>query len=146
MRGMRRLVREVLAASVLAGCGGSMTTGPGSQPPGNGGGMGGGGGSGGPPPSSVTVTTGNNFFRSDRNGSVNTAVDTVAVGGKVTWVWVTTGAVPHNVQSVGAPNFVSGPVEMGERSRYELSFTTPGSYRYNCAIHGDLMTGIVVVQ
>jgi hypothetical protein len=44
-------------------------------------------GDGGAPPIAVTVTAGNNFFRSNRNGSRNAAVDTVAAGGKVTWMW-----------------------------------------------------------
>jgi plastocyanin len=55
------------------------------------------------------------------------------------------GMVPHNVESVGTPGFTSGAVETGNGSTYELIFTAPGTYRYNCAIHGDLMTGVVVV-
>jgi plastocyanin len=102
-------------------------------------------GDGGAPPIAVTVTAGNNFFRSNRNGSRNAAVDTVAAGGKVTWMWSGTGAVPHNVQSIGMPGFVSSGLETGNGSRYELMFITPGTYRYNCAIHGDLMTGTIVV-
>jgi plastocyanin len=112
---------------------------------GGGNGGGGGGGGGGPSAGSVTVTVGNNLFRSDHNGSVNAAVDTIAAGGKVTWRWVNTGQVPHNVESVGTPSFVSGAVKSGDGSTYELTFTAPGSYRYNCAVHGDLMTGVIVV-
>jgi plastocyanin len=33
----------------------------------------------------------------------------------------------------------------GDGSTYELSFTAPGSYRYECAIHGEQMTGVIVV-
>lgn len=118
-----------------------MPTAPVTPP--NGGGDGGGGT---PPSASVTVSLGNNFFRSDRNGSVNAAVDTVLAGGKVTWKWASTGSVPHNVQSVGAPSFTSGPLETGDGKTYELTFTAPGTYRYNCAVHGNLMSGVVVVQ
>jgi plastocyanin len=137
----------VLVATLLAACGGYSGMGPGSTPGDGGGGDGGGGGSGGSggAPSAVTVTVGNNLFRSDRNGSVNGAVDTVAVGGKVTWRWASTGTVPHNVQSIGTPEFSSGAIETGDGSTYEVTFTAPGSYRYNCAIHGDLMSGVVVV-
>jgi plastocyanin len=92
------------------------------------------------------VTVGNNYFRSNGNGSANPAVDTVTVGTKVTWTWGATGTVPHNVQSVGTPAFTSGAIATGSGSRYELTFTAPGTYRYNCAIHGDLMTGIIVVR
>jgi plastocyanin len=91
------------------------------------------------------VTVGNNLFRSDRNGSVNDAVDTVVVGSAVSWRWVNTGAVPHSVESVGTPSFTSGPVETGNGSHYEVTFTAPGSYRYDCAVHGEMMTGVVVV-
>jgi plastocyanin len=76
---------------------------------------------------------------------VNAAVDTVVVGGKVTWKWANTGLVPHNVESIGAPSFMSGGIETGDGSTYELTFSAPGTYRYNCAIHGNLMTGVVVV-
>ena len=92
------------------------------------------------------MTVGNNLFRSDRNGSVNEAVDTVAPGSVVRWRWVNTGAVPHNVESIGAPAFSSGPREASNGSHYDVTFTTPGTYRYNCAIHGNQMTGVVVVK
>jgi len=150
MRGMRRLGYRALVTALLLGCGGSMATAPGGGPPngGPGGGTGGGGGGGtggGPTPQTVTVTLGNNFFRSDRNGSANPAVDTILAGGNVTWKWAATGSVPHNVQSVGMPSFTSGRIETGDGSTYQLTFPTPGTYQYNCAIHGDLMTGVVVV-
>ena len=58
---------------------------------------------------------------------------------------MSTGSAPHNVASVGTPTFASGPVETGSGKIYEQTFTTPGVYRYNCAIHGNLMTGTIVV-
>ena len=140
MRSMRRLVPGVWLTALLMGCGESTATV--SGPPGGGGS---GGVGGGPPSGSATVTVGNNSFRSDRNRSVNAAVDTIVVGGKVTWTWANTGLVPHNVASVGIPSFPSGAIETGNGSTYELTFTEPGTYRYNCAIHGNLMTGVVVV-
>ena len=165
MSGTTRLGYAILVAALLAGCGGgSGTTGPtggggtggGGMGGGGGGGAGGGGGSGGDaggdngggglPPAAVTVTVGNNLFRSDRNGSVNSAVDTVAPGSVVRWRWVSTGLVPHNVESVDAPSFTSGPIESTNGSHYDVTFTTPGTYRYNCAIHGNQMTGVIVVK
>ena len=121
------------AIAALMGCHGSQAADPVKLPP-------------PADPGTVVVTIGNNFFRSDRNGSVNDAVDTVAVGSKVRWQWVGTGSAPHNVASIGTPAFTSGPVETGSGNIYELTFTTPGVYRYNCAIHGNLMTGVVVVR
>ncbi len=162
MSGTTRLGYAILVAALLAGCGGgSGTTGPTGGGGtggggGGGGGAGGGGGSGGGsggdngggglPPAAVTVTVGNILFRSDRNGSVNSAVDTVAPGSVVRWSWVNTGAVPHNVESVDAPSFTSGPIESRNGSHYDVTFTAPGTYRYNCAIHGDQMTGVIVVK
>ena len=168
MSGTTRLGYAILVAALLAACGGSGTTGPtggggtGGGGAGGGGGNGGGGsggddggsggdnggdnGGGGLPPAAVTVTVGNNLFRSNRNGSVNSAVDTVAPGSVVRWVWVSTGLVPHNVESVDAPSFPSGPIETTSGSHYEVTFTAPGTYRYNCAVHGDQMTGVIVVK
>ena len=137
MRGLSWVALATLIAGVACGGTGSGTVGCS--------GCGGGVGGGNPPAGSASVSVGNNFFSSDRNRSTNNAVDTVAVGGKVTWTWANTGAMPHNIQSVGTPSFTSGPVETGNGSTYEMTFTTPGVYRYNCAIHGDLMTGTVVV-
>lgn len=131
MNAMTKRLSGVVIA-VLVGCRNSSPAAPVNVPP-------------PPDPGTVIVNVGNNFFRSDRNSSVNDAVDTVGVGGKVRWQWVATGSAPHNVASVGAPVFVSGPVETGSGNIYELTFTTPGTYRYNCAIHGNLMTGVVVV-
>lgn len=149
-------MQAIVITALVAGCGGggSMPTAPGTSGGGAGGGMGGGGGTGGDvgggagggaASSAVTVTVGNVFFRSDRNGTANTAVDTIAAGGTVTWKWVNTGSVPHSVESVPAPSFASSGVEAGSGSTYQQTFATPGKYRYNCAVHGDLMTGVVVV-
>src|SRR5437016_3861350 len=60
-----------------------------------------------PAPASAAVTLGDIFFKSVLNGSSNPAVDTVAVGGTVTWTWATTEALPHSVQSTGSPSFTS---------------------------------------
>lgn len=163
MSGTTGLGYAILVAALLAGCGGSGTTGPtgggaGGGTGGGGGGTGGGGnggggggsggdnGGGGLPPAAVTVTVGNILFRSNRNGSVNSAVDTVAPGSVVRWLWVNTGAVPHNVESLDTPAFTSGPIESTNGSHYDVTFTTPGTYRYNCAVHGNQMTGVIVVK
>ena len=96
---------------------------------------------GGGPAGAVTVGAGIQFV-SRHNGSSNPAVDTVAAGDTVTWTW--TGGLPHSVQSIGAPAFTSSTTKTGAGT-YQLAFTTPGTYHYDCAVHGQAMTGTVVV-
>ena len=96
------------------------------------------------PPGRIAVGT--SFFFSERNGSVDLAVDTVAVGTEVTWTWLSGPAVSHSVQSVSTPSFPSSALMGGVGVTYKVTFTQPGSYRYNCAAHPGNMTGRVVVQ
>jgi adhesin/invasin len=99
-----------------------------------------------PPPTTAAVTVGNDFFTSVHNATSNPAVDTVAVGGTVTWTWTNTGGVPHSVESTGSPSFTSSPILAGNNQIYSFTFTTPGTYQYDCAVHGVAMTGRVVVR
>ena len=98
-----------------------------------------------PDPSEILVTVGNNFFTSNRNGSSNPAVDTLALNGSVTWTWGS-GAGSHSVQSTGSPSFVSSLVKTGAGQSYSLAFTQAGTYTYDCSIHGTAMTGRIVVR
>jgi len=125
---MRHAKWMVTAALALAACGGGATS------PGGGGG----------PVGDVTV--GNDFFRSARNGTQNPAVDTVAAGTSVTWAWNATGS--HSIQSTGTPPevFRNSVVQSGAGDTYSVTFNTPGTYTYDCAIHGSAMTGRIVVQ
>jgi adhesin/invasin len=96
-------------------------------------------------PLTATVQVGDpHFFKSVRNASENPAVDTIAVGGTVTWNWV--GQISHSVQSTGTQTFTSSAIKMGVGQTYSFTFTTAGTYTYDCAVHGTLMTGRVVVQ
>ena len=117
---------------------------------GYGGGTGGGTGantSGGTPTSGdVAVIVGNIFMKSGRNGTVNPAVDTVAVGGSVTWTWTSTGNVPHGIQSLASPSFPTGPVLTGDGNTYRVTFNTAGTYQYDCVVHGVMMLGTIVVR
>jgi len=92
------------------------------------------------------VTVGNIFFRSAHNGSANPAVDTIAVGGTVTWIWNAAGQ--HTVQSTGlAPNiFLNSVVKSRAQDMYVVTFQHAGTYPYQCAVHGAAMTGRIVVQ
>lgn len=93
-------------------------------------------------PSSASVTVGDNFFRSARNSSSNPAVDTIAVGGTVTWTWG--GVANHSVQSTGSPSFTSSSIQAS--GTYSFTFATAGTYTYDCAVHGALMPGTIVVK
>jgi plastocyanin len=37
-------------------------------------------------------------------------------------------------------------VQSGDGMTYTFTFTTPGTYSYDCAVHGAAMTGRIVVQ
>ncbi len=130
---LRNSLFTIIALAGLAACGSTnYSTG--------GGGVGGGGGGG--PVGSVTVGSGIQFV-SGHNGTMNPAVDTIPVGSTATWTW--TGSLPHSVQSVGSPSFVSSGTRTGSGT-YAVTFPVAGTYQYNCAVHGSLMTGTIVVR
>jgi plastocyanin len=99
-----------------------------------------------PPPSTVQVTVGNIFFKSVRNGTMDPAVDTVAVNGMVKWTWTGTGSVRHSVESTGSPSFTSSAILTGNGQSYSFQFNQAGTYTYDCAVHGGSMTGRIVVN
>jgi len=136
MRIFRTSILAAVAATAI-GCSSSNTTGPGT-----GGTVG--NGPGGGPVGSVIV--GNIKFESGHNGTINPAVDTVAVGQAVTWTWTATGATSHSVESIGSPAFTSSQIMTGSGMVYSFTFTQAGTYHYQCAVHGAAMTGTVVVQ
>src|SRR5256886_9667192 len=82
---VRTAVRSLSALGAVSGCSGYMAAGPYGGGGGDGGG--GGGGGGGPVGSGAVGTNGRIVFTSAHNGTVNPAVDTVAVGSTVTWTW-----------------------------------------------------------
>lgn len=125
--------------ALLAGCSGYTASGP--YGGGSGGGQGGGGGGGGPV-GTVTIGPGIQFV-SGHNGTGNPAVDTIPVGATVTWTW--TGSLPHGVQPVTSPSFAASSVKTGSGT-YAVMFTAPGTYQYDCSVHGAAMTGTIVVQ
>jgi adhesin/invasin len=92
------------------------------------------------PQTTATVNVGDLFFQSVGNNTQNAAVDTIAVGGTVTWNFV--GAINHNVESTGSPSFPSSPVRTS--GSYSHTFGTAGTYTYTCVVHPGSMTGRVV--
>ena len=65
---------------------------------------------------------------------------TVPVG--TTVKWVNNDGSNHNV--VFADQVKSG--RLRHDATYTRTFTTAGTYNYQCAIHGDMMKGVIVVQ
>lgn len=94
----------------------------------------------------VHVTVGNDFFRSVQNGTQNPAVDTIAAGARVTWTWNSAGS--HSIRSTGIPPevFRNSIVMSAAGSTYTLRIFNPGTYTYDCAVHGAAMSGRIVVK
>jgi plastocyanin len=126
-RPLARLAAAGLAGAFGAGCGDDS-----NEPPAI--------------PQQAAVEVGNIFFESSRNGSEDPAVDTIAVGGTVTWTWTNTGPVPHDVRSTGTPSFTSSGELQGDGATHQATFAAAGTYEYDCGIHGPDMTGRVVVR
>ena len=96
-------------------------------------------------PSQINVTVGPGIaFTSARNGTSNPAVDTLAAGGQVTWTWAA-GSIVHGVGSTGSPSFTS-QVGTQTSGTFSVTFATPGTYTYDCTVHGTSMSGRIVVQ
>ena len=97
-------------------------------------------------PSSAQVSVGNDFFRSVAQGSQNPAVDTIEAGGTVTWTWSAAGS--HSIRSTGIPPavFRNSVVLSTAGSSYAATFIHPGTYDYDCGVHGAVMTGRIVVR
>lgn len=89
----------------------------------------------------VDITAGG--FVSLHNGTANPAVDTVQAGQTV--VWVNQAGGSHSVRPVPLNIFQgSGTLTQGQMHAY--TFNTPGTYNYNCAVHGAGESGLIVVQ
>ncbi|HRP07394.1 MAG TPA: Ig-like domain-containing protein [Gemmatimonadales bacterium] len=90
------------------------------------------------PTAHVDVLVGNILF--------HPAAITIPAGASVTWTMVATGAIPHSVRSARGALFPSGPILLGAGQQYTHTFTLPGVYRYDCAIHGGAMSGTITVE
>lgn len=141
----RRAVLVAFTLVAVAACGGSYDAtyaGGGGSAGGGGAPVDGGGGVGGAGPvGAVTIGAGIEFV-SRHNGTSNAAIDTIPAGTAMTWTW--TGALPHSVRSVGASTFASSDTRTGSGT-YSVTFATPGTYSYDCAVHGSAMSGTIVV-
>jgi plastocyanin len=90
----------------------------------------------------AAVQVGDIFFKSGHNATQNPAVDTIGVGGTVTWTWI--GSNLHSVESTGGTGFTSSTTKTS--GTYQVTFSAAGTYTYDCAVHGPSMTGTIVVR
>lgn len=95
-----------------------------------------GGGGGTPPANQVNL----------QNTAYSPASKTISKG--TTIKWVNKDSYPHTVTS-GTPGNPDGTFDsgnMGGGASFSYTFSTSGTFKYYCRIHGALMTGTIVVQ
>ena len=81
------------------------------------------------------------------NNSFSPVGVTVQTGGTVTWTWTCSPCNAHNVSSTGGPDtFRSGNPTTTLGHTFSFTFTTPGTYTYECEVHSGIMRGTVTVQ
>ena len=93
-------------------------------------------------PNSAGVTAAFISYTSNQNATSDPAVDTIGVGGTVSWSGLGTNN-EHFVRSTGIPTFTTQTVSA---ATYQFTFNTVGTYTYDCTIHTSGMTGRVVVR
>jgi plastocyanin len=102
-------------------------------------------------PTTASVAVQDNNFLSVRNATTNPAVDTVAVGGSVTWTWAASTGAPHNITPPDSPTFTGretvDPPPLP--APHTATFAAAGTYTYYCTFHGSPgsgMSGRIVVR
>jgi plastocyanin len=106
-----------------------------------------------PIPTTASVTVRDNNFLSVRNATTNPAVDTVAVGGSVTWTWAASTGASHNITPPAPPSSSFTGRETVTPpplpAPHTATFAVAGTYIYYCSIHGSGasgMSGRIVVR
>ena len=95
----------------------------------------------------VTIEVHNNYFLSLRNQSggssqpLSPAVDTIAVGGTVTWVWV---GQNHNVTPLHPGEPSSNGTHDAPFTFGPITFSSPGVYYYRCTKHSHVTIGDII--
>ncbi|HEX5004294.1 MAG TPA: plastocyanin/azurin family copper-binding protein [Gemmatimonadales bacterium] len=134
MRIARRTTGVVALALAAVACGGEDNNAPNPPAP--------------VPIAEVSIIFGS--FVSVKNATSNPAIDTIPAGSKVRWTWVNPGPVgTHNIRpTLGSPNFPGSADLSGTGTTFTTTFTTPGTYDYECTLHVVAfgMRGRVVVQ
>lgn len=69
---------------------------------------------------------------------------TISVG--TTVVWTNRTNIPHTVTSDDGKSFDSGMANpLAEGMTFSFKFTKPGTYKYHCALHPQMMVGTIIV-
>lgn len=71
--------------------------------------------------------------------------DTVPVNNYATWVWDAANTNSHGVHWLTGPS-LPGDSPTQSSGIYQVYFSTPGTYTYQCTVHGAAMSGTIVVQ
>jgi len=131
------LLRAAAVFVLVAGCsggGGGGSTGPGINPspappppP--------------PPPAANTIVVANNNY--------TPSTQTVSTGTTINWNWNScTGTYGYDQNCVQhSVTFDDGQTSgLQDQGSYSRTFTTKGTYKYHCQIHGTAMSGTITVQ
>jgi plastocyanin len=131
-----KIVALVAAAASLAACGGSSGASSSTNP--------GGTGNPPPPPAANLVTLRDSLFAP--------ATMTISKGATVTWYWNDcgsggygyggTGCIQHSVVFDDGSNGSA----LQDSGTFVRTFSTAGTFKYHCGVHGAAMTGQVIVN
>lgn len=70
---------------------------------------------------------------------------TISNGGTVTWTWAAN-SILHSVAWLTAPGTKPSDSPTQTTGTYQVTFTTPGTYTYDCSVHGAAMSGTIIVR
>jgi len=75
------------------------------------------------------------------------APNSVKIGsvGTVTFTWAAN-SIAHGVEWLTGPGTLPANSAVQSSGTYQAKFSTPGTYTYNCIVHGSSMSGTVIVR
>jgi plastocyanin len=97
---------------------------------------GGGGGGGG-------TCSGTNAAVAVCDNHFSPSTSTITAGSTITWTWK--GSNTHNVTFLTGPVIPPASSSMASGT-FPTTFTTPGTYTYECSLHGSVMSGTITVN
>jgi len=70
---------------------------------------------------------------------------TIGHGGTVTFTWAS-GSITHGVNWLTGPTTLPANSPLQQAGTYQVTLSTPGTYTYDCTVHGAAMSGSIVVR